>query len=115
MTNLIHNNVDITTISHIVGHINSNVTLSVYAHEFREATVYGCNAMSELINQQKKRINRQHNVMNFTMKSSYYEPFCKRENLRNGLNKPFLRKKEVVEVTTSDKEDNKISSFASCS
>lgn len=55
VTNLIHNNVDITTISHIVGHINGNVTLSVYAHEFREATVYGCNVMSDLMNQQREK------------------------------------------------------------
>ena len=55
VTNLIHSNVDVTTISNIVGHINGNVTLSVYAHEFKEATAYGCNVMSDLLNQQKKQ------------------------------------------------------------
>ena len=39
----------------IVGHINGNVTLSVYAHEFKEATAFGCNVMSDLLNQQKKQ------------------------------------------------------------
>jgi integrase len=55
VTNLIHSNVDVTTISNIVGHINGNVTLSVYAHEFKEATAFGCNVMSDLLNQQKKQ------------------------------------------------------------
>lgn len=58
VTNLIHNNVDVTTISHIVGHINGNVTLSVYAHEFKEATVYGCNVMSDLMNQQRDKLQK---------------------------------------------------------
>ena len=50
VTNLIHNGVDVATISNIAGHINGNVTLSVYAHEFREATAYGCEVMSNLLN-----------------------------------------------------------------
>jgi hypothetical protein len=50
-----YSNVDVTTISNIVGHINGNVTLSVYAHEFKEATAFGCNVMSDLLNQQKKQ------------------------------------------------------------
>lgn len=49
VTNLIHNGVDVATISNIAGHINGNVTLSVYAHEFREATAYGCEVMSNLL------------------------------------------------------------------
>ena len=55
VTNLIHSNVDVTTISNIVGHINGNVTLSVYAHEFKEATAYGCNVMSNLLNSQREK------------------------------------------------------------
>lgn len=58
LTNLIHSNVDITTISNIVGHINGNVTLSVYAHEFKEATAFGCNVMSDLLNQQRNKCDK---------------------------------------------------------
>ena len=58
VTNLIHSNVDVTTISNIVGHINGNVTLSVYAHEFKEATAYGCNVMSNLLNSQREKCEK---------------------------------------------------------
>lgn len=49
VTNLIHNNVDVATVSNIVGHSNANITYSVYTHEVKQSTVYGCNKMSDLL------------------------------------------------------------------
>lgn len=49
VTNLIHNNVDVATVSSIVGHSSPLVTLSVYTHEIKSATVIGCEQMADLI------------------------------------------------------------------
>lgn len=49
VSNLIHNNVDVSTVSSIVGHSSPNVTLSVYTHEIKSATVIGCEQMANLI------------------------------------------------------------------
>ena len=49
VTNLIHNNVDVATVSNIVGHSNANITYSVYTHEIKQSTIYGCNKMSDLL------------------------------------------------------------------
>lgn len=49
VTNLIHNNVDVATVSSIVGHASPNVTLAVYTHEVKESTVIGCEKMASLI------------------------------------------------------------------
>lgn len=46
---LLHNNVAVPTVSRIAGHANGNVTMSVYEHEIKEATVYGCDVMSKLL------------------------------------------------------------------
>lgn len=46
---LLHNNIAVPTVSRIAGHANGNVTMSVYEHEIKEATVYGCDVMSKLL------------------------------------------------------------------
>lgn len=51
ITNLIHNNVDIAAVSNIVGHANPNITLGIYTHEIKEATVYGTSMMSKLLSE----------------------------------------------------------------
>ena len=48
-TNLIHNGIDVAAVSNILGHSNPNVTLGIYAHEVKEATAYGCDMMSQLL------------------------------------------------------------------
>lgn len=49
VSTLIHNNVDIATVSSIVGHSSPLVTLSVYTHEIKSATVIGCEKMADII------------------------------------------------------------------
>ena len=55
VTNLVHTNTDVATVSSIVGHSNPNITLGIYTHEIKEATAAGCDAMSNLILQAKEK------------------------------------------------------------
>lgn len=52
---LLHNNIAVPTVSRIAGHSNGNVTMSVYEHEIKEATVLGCDVMSKLINSKSQK------------------------------------------------------------
>ena len=49
VTNLIHNGIDIATVSNIVGHSTPLCTLSIYTHEIKQATAIGCGVMSKLL------------------------------------------------------------------
>ena len=55
VTNLVHTNTDVATVSSIVGHANPNITLGIYTHEIKAATAAGCDAMSNLIAQAKEK------------------------------------------------------------
>ena len=49
VTNLVHTNIDVATVSSIVGHSNPTTTLSIYTHEIKEATAHGCDTISKLL------------------------------------------------------------------
>lgn len=47
-TNLIHQNADVVTVSHLLGHSKPSVTMDIYAHAFRDNNSAACNAIADI-------------------------------------------------------------------
>lgn len=47
-TNLIHQNIDVVTVSHMLGHSKPSVTMDIYAHAFRDNNSTACEKIADI-------------------------------------------------------------------